>query len=69
MTLFLEEYDYSTLSKEEVKSLLGTDIIEDDNIQYKYGDTNNDMVADKVLKIYYENEDYIKHEIITNKEV
>lgn len=69
MTLFLEEYNISTLSKEEVKSLLGTDIIEDDNIQYKYGDTNNDMLADKILKIYYENEDYIKHEIITNTEL
>lgn len=69
ITLFLEEYNISTLSNEEVKSLLGTDIIEDDNIQYKYGDTNNDMLADKILKIYYENEDYIKHEIITNTEL
>lgn len=64
--IFLEEFDITTLSKEEVIESLGTEIIEDDNIQYKFSETNSGFSEDKTLKIYYEYDMFLKYEIINN---
>lgn len=64
--IFLEEFDITTLSKEEVIESLGTEIIEDDNIQYKFSETKSGFAEDKTLKIYYEYDKFLKYEIINN---
>lgn len=64
--IFLEEFDITTLSKEEVIESLGTEIIEDDNIQYKFSETNSGFTEDKTLKIYYDYDMFLKYEIINN---
>lgn len=64
--IFLEEFDITTLSKEEVIESLGTEIIEDDNIQYKFSETKSGFAEDKTLKIYYEYDMFLKYEIINN---
>lgn len=66
INIFLEEFDITILSKEEVIELLGIEIIEDDNIQYKFSETNSGFTEDKTLKIYYEYDMFLKYEIINN---
>lgn len=66
INIFLEEFDLTILSKEEVIELLGTEIIEDDNIQYKFIETNSEFIEDKTLKIYYEYDMFLKYEIVNN---
>ena len=64
INLFLEQYDISTLSKGEVEDLLGPDLYSNNNLQYLFGDSDGDNIADKSLNIYYDGNQYLSHEVI-----
>lgn len=62
MNLFLDEYDITKLSKEELKEYLGFDDRDGDNLIYYYG-VNEENKASQALKVYYDDNNYVNHEI------
>ncbi len=64
INLFLEQYDLSMLSKEEVVDLLGVEQYLYNELQYAFGDSDGDSSADKSLNIYYNGNLYVSHEVI-----
>lgn len=63
INLFLNEYDITILTKEEVRAMLGFDDIEDNNLIYYFCYSDTNYKGSKALKIYYDEDTYIKHEI------